>query len=217
MKHRPFVLLTALVFTMVACTDSDDDATTAPQAPTSEVATTAPTTVATTTVPDATVSVTSEVQQSRLGAFSFADTDLCKWLTPDKISELVEAEYKWVGTATETGRGDLPGGCVWELSGTPEIEGLNTVSIGSAPAPEGPILEYSDLDDGFADFGVGVRGHPALSDGVIYVVGGFGYVAFGVPEFGYVQVNPWVPGDEGTEDARFALADGVIQALGWTS
>ena len=42
MKHRPFVLRTTLAFAMVACSGSDDDATTSTQGQVSEVATTTP-------------------------------------------------------------------------------------------------------------------------------------------------------------------------------
>ncbi len=38
MKHRPFVLGTTLVFAMVACSGSDDDATTSTQGQVREVA-----------------------------------------------------------------------------------------------------------------------------------------------------------------------------------
>jgi hypothetical protein len=163
---------------------------------------------------NATVS-SSEPPQKPTGVFSFADDDLCEWLSPATIAALVAAEYEWNGTASEGGFTDLPDGCAWELSGTPDVEGLNTVLIGSAPAPQEPFLDYDDLENTTSKLGVGVRGHPALSDGVIYSYGGFGYAAFGVPERGYIQVYLWVPGDEGTEDARFAFADAVIRELGW--
>jgi len=42
MKRRPFVLGTTLVFAMVACSGSDDDATTSTQGEISEVGTTTP-------------------------------------------------------------------------------------------------------------------------------------------------------------------------------
>ena len=208
MRHGPLILLPAFVFAMVACSGSDD-ATTGTDAPSSEMATM--TTVATTSVPETLASEPGAVE-----VFSFADDDLCEWLSPATIAALVAAEYEWNGTASEGGFTDLPDGCAWELSGTPDVEGLNTVLIGSAPAPQEPFLDYDDLENTTSKLGVGVRGHPALSDGVIYSYGGFGYAAFGVPERGYIQVYLWVPGDEGTEDARFAFADAVIRELGWT-
>jgi hypothetical protein len=137
-------------------------------------------------------------------------------LSPDKIAELVAAEYEWNGNATAVAFSDLPDGCTWELSGTPDLEGLNTVRIGSATPPNEPFLSYDELTSRTSTLGVGVRGHPALSEGVIYAYGGFGYASFGVPAYGYVQVYLGVPGDEGTEDARFAFADAVIRELGWT-
>ena len=42
MKHRPFVLRTTLVFAMVACSGSNDDATASTQGLVSEVRTTTP-------------------------------------------------------------------------------------------------------------------------------------------------------------------------------
>lgn len=171
-----------------------------------------------TTVADATASTTGELVQSSAGVFSFADDDLCEWLSSDKIAELVKAEYEWDGTATAGAFTDLIDGCAWELSGTPAVEGLNTVSIGSARAgpPDEPFVDYDDLGGAAPDIGVGIRGHPTLSDGVIYTVGGFGYVAFGVPEHGFINVYLWVPGDEGSHDAHFAFADALIEELGWT-
>jgi hypothetical protein len=218
MRHHPFVLLTVLVSGIASCTGSDDAATTSFQAPTSAVATTTPSTDPATTVADATPSTTSELAQSSAAVFSLAHDDLCEWLSPDKIAELVKAQYDWDGTATESASRDSLSGCAWELSGTPDVEGLNIVDIGPASAgpPEEPFLDYGDLTSATSTLGVGVRGHPALSDGVIYSSGGFGYAAFGVPEHGYIEVYLWVPGDEGTEDARFAFADAVIHELGWT-
>jgi hypothetical protein len=209
MQHHPFVVLASLISVVASCTGSDDAATT------NEVATAA-TTVAAPSVPATTASVTSEPPRNRVGVFSFARNDLCEWLSPDTIAELVAAEYDWDGTASEVASTDLPDGCAWKLSGTPDAAGLDTVSIGSAPPPQEPFLNYDDLTSGTSEFGVGVRGHPALSDGVIYYYEGFGYAAFGLPEHGYIQVYLWVPGDEGSEDARFAFADAVIRELGWT-
>lgn len=214
MRQHPFVLLTVLVSAVASCTGSDDAATTTRHAPTSEVATTTPTTDAAATVPDTSTSVPGELPQSPAGVFSFADDDLCEWFSDDKIAELVEANYDWTGTATATQQSVTE--CVWELSGTPDLEGLNTVTISSAEPPREPFLDYEELTSATFTLGIGVRGHPALSDGVIYYYEGFGYAAFGVPEHGYIQVYLWVPGDEGSEDARFAFADAVIQALGWT-
>lgn len=163
-----------------------------------------------------TTELTSEPPQHPDGVFSFADNDLCEWLSSDTIAELVAAEYEWNGTATAVAFSDLPDGCTWELSGTPDVEGLNTVSIGSATPPTEPFLTYGEFTSSTPQLGVGVRGHPALSEGVIYSYGGFGYASFGVPDHGYIQMFLWVPGDEGTEDARLAFADAVIRELGWT-
>lgn len=157
---------------------------------------------------------TTSPQQDTAAVFSLADDDLCERLSADMIAELVEANYDWAGTATATEQFSTE--CVWELSGTPDVDGLNTVRISSASPPSEPFLDFDDLDGATTTLGVGVRGHPQLSDGVIYSYGGFGYAEFGVPEHGYVEVYLWVPGDEGSEDARFAFADAVIQELGWT-
>ncbi|MGA7757839.1 MAG: hypothetical protein WCA57_08320 [Ilumatobacteraceae bacterium] len=229
MKQRPFVLLTTLVFAMAACSGSDD-ATTATDDETTEVATTSPTTIGTTTVPDTTVPVTSEAAEDAADVFSFADDDLCTWVTGEEITRLVSAVYPWDGTAAE-GVPEPPANCLWRLSGD---DGDGYLSAGDAGqwtdfsgqpydvAAAEPIVEYSSDDPGFIEIGTAVTGHPALRDGWVVRNAGFGQYAFWMPpEERYLAFSLAVPGvdvnDLFDENRFFAVADELLQQLGWVA
>lgn len=206
-------LVAAVLVAAAACgSDSDDVATTSPEAPTSEVATPPPPTTASTTAAPA----TTEPAPSDAAVFSFGRDRLCDWFSAEKIAELVAAEYDWNGTATERGPERYGLGCAWTLSGEGERNG---VVLEHATPAEAPFVEHVP-ENGYsgAEYGVGVSGHPELSDGVIYYRGNMTAASFGVPDRGFVTVLIWVPGDDefmyGAK--HFAFADAVVQELGWT-
>jgi hypothetical protein len=232
MRQRHFVLLTTLVFAMVACSGSDDDATTATdtQADDTTEATT-PATVVTTSVPDTTVSATNEATESTVDVFSFAEDDLCEWVTGEEVARLVSTIYPWNGTAADGVPGpgsELPTNCSWSLSGGDGNgylyagDASRWVDFNGAPydvAAAGPVVEYSEEDPAWIEIGTTVTGHPALSDGVGVFNGGFGQYAFWVPpEEQYLAYSLAVPG-VGIEidDHFFAVADGLLQELGWVA
>ena len=190
MRQRHFVLLTTLVFAMVACSGSDDATTATDTQVGDTIEATTPATVATTSVPDTTVSATNEATESTVDVFSFADDDLCEWVTAEEVTRLVSTVYPWNGTAADgVPESEGSGSCLWSLSGG---DGNGYLSAGDAsrwvgfgPGPyevwAGPVVEYSEEDLASIEVGTNVTGHPALSDGVVMGGGLFGQYAFWVP------------------------------------
>jgi hypothetical protein len=224
MKHRPFVLLTTLVFAMAACSGSDDDATTATDDQTTEVATTSPATTATTTVPDTTVSATSDAQDSQADVFSFADDDLCGWVTEEEVTEFIAAAFDWNGTVTQTPP-DAPKSCEWRLTGTAGESLTIAYDAEQWQAWEGgpfdfaalDVVDFSDEDPRAVD-GAWVSGHPALSDGVLVTGDGWGGYAFWVPpREEYLALSVSVPGEEleYPDDRVLEVADQFLNEFGW--
>ncbi len=238
MKHRPFVLLATLVFAMAACSGSDD-ATTTTGDQTTEVATTSPATIATTTVPDTTVSATSEAQDSQADVFSFADDDLCEWVSEAEIAEWVAAEFDLDGTASEVGTTDAVVACEWTIESTDGEEAVVTAGDAAlwrgfdgdiydftARMADAGVIEYPP-PQGSVEIGGWVVGHPAVSDDVVVHNGGFGRFAFGVPPGPWLQVSIYTEdGDENWDKGvayeeyeahYFALVDRFLRELGWVS
>lgn len=236
MRKRSLVVVTAFAFAAFACSsDEAPPALDTQPAERTEATTSAPpttsateSTVATSTaVDDTIVAPTSEVPVSDVEAFSFAEHDLCEWITPERIAEIVAAEYDWEGTATEfdgnTGF-PPPGGCGWVLSGDPVSDPFANVAIwdGSSSYPEFDVaVDYDDFDPDGIEFGEWVAGHPALSDGALFALGGWGAVRFGFPSQGQViEMMLDVPGEEFREDywtSMASVADRLMTELGWTS
>ena len=245
MRHRPLVLLTALVFATVACTGSDDDAaTTATNTETSEVATTTPDTLATTTVPDTTVpattesdstvpdttmSVTSEAPETSVDVFSFADDDLCEWVTEEEVAGFVAAAFDWDGTVTQSPPDAPPGGpmtCEWQLTADGDPTGMLVATearwetFGGSPY-DLAALDVVDFDDADPEDieRAAVSGHPALSEGVLVTADGWGQYAFWVPpREQYLALMMSVPGEELSypiDDRVFIVADQFLRELGW--
>jgi hypothetical protein len=238
MRNRSLPLLTALVFAFVAC--SSDDAATVPETQSSEsteLTTTAPATTAPTQstigteVPadDTTVPSTSVEPPSDVEVFSFAEHDLCEWLTPERIAEFVAAEYDWDGTAVEYDAESgfpPPGGCGWVLSGDDGDEPVEFPNVvvwdGSSMSGEtSEVIDYQDLDIGDVEIGQWVAGHPALADGAWFALSGWGFVLFGFPDDGRViEMMLEVPGNRYGSDpftSTPAVADRIMRELGWTS
>jgi len=163
------------------------------------------------------------------GAFTFAEDDLCTWVSEDEVAEFVAAEFAWEGTVVldPSSGGD---GCGWRLTSTDDDV---VFDVGAAAArwslfgPDNtPIglgeVEVVDFDEEAGtvdDVDTGVSGHPSLSDGVVVINGGWGNYAFWVPPIDeclelFVSVEPVVP--EGELEARtFGVADRFLQELGW--
>ena len=231
MRHRPFVLLTALVFAMVSCSGSDDDdATTADtqttdtEAVTGTVATTPPTEATTAFENNTTTPTTSDGPTGQVEAFSFAADDLCEWVTQEEIAGFIAAAFDWDGTLVEQPT-QGPDNSAWELVGN----GSGGVSVydagqwetfGGNPVDWGAedIVEFSDDDPDYVEIGATVSGHPALSDGVVVHNGAFGQYAFWVPPRPeYLAFSLDVPGVDNMFEADrfFMVADQIIRELGW--
>lgn len=160
--------------------------------------------------------------------FTFADDDLCEWVSEVEVAEFVAAEFDWDGTAVvATVEPDL---CEWTLSNAPGDTG--SVTAGNAAttwrdfdgAPyDFSQLEVIDIDGevGTLEIGAVVSGHPSLSDGVVVHNGGFGQFAFWVPSHGeYLSLAVSVDDgfwDQDHEARFFSVADLFMQELGWLS
>lgn len=179
------------------------------------------------------------------GAFSFADDDLCQWVSEAEVAEFVAAEFDWDGTARELSNKE-GAACQWELSS-------QDGTIGAVSVRDGALSE--DFDGNPVDFDEGmeaegtldyrgpvcigefVTGHPALSDGVVVHNGGFGQFFFAVPpDTSWLLLSldvPGQPGDDWTsceggittggvvsehfEPRFFAVANHFLDELGWLS
>jgi hypothetical protein len=142
---------------------------------------------------------------------SFADDDLCEWVTEAEVAEFVAAEFDWDGTATEVEAVDDPTvACRWELSSADGTGGsVLVIDGGQSEDFDGNRFDYDAMmkAQGVLDYqgpvcvGDFVVGHPALSDGAVVSNWGFGQFAFGTP-----SVTEWlllyldVPGRTSAED-----------------
>jgi hypothetical protein len=168
-------------------------------------------------------------------AFSFADDELCEWITTDEIAEFFASEYEWEGTAELVNTADAgPDECWWRLSAAGKDDYFE-VSAGNA----GVVLPYEEIveyEGGTVPAPGGtVSGHPALSKGVVVQSGGWGTYAFWVPprdEYLSLLMNSHSgdsqmvvgvdssPDEQGRVQAQqrfFAFADQLLQELGWVS
>ena len=222
-----------LVVAMVAagCSGDDDDAATstttvAPAATAAGDATTT-TSVQEMEVPSTTVPAVE-------GAFTFADDDLCEWVSEDEVAEFVAAEFDdpevTVVLDESDGGPENPDSCQWRFLASTAPDEFGSVSAEDAEFPwteyiaeDGPPVDF-DEEGGFVEIGSAVSGHPSLSDGVVVYNGGFGQYVFWVPPSDeYLRVFVGFP-REGTEDEDdwadyedrfFGVADRFVQELGW--
>jgi hypothetical protein len=225
MRHGPLILLPAFMFAMVACGGSDD-ATTGTDAPSSEMAAT--TTVATTSVPETLASEPGAVE-----VFSFADDDLCEWVTQEELTGFITEAFDWDGSAVQTPPDSPSAKCEWRLIGDEEGE-IGFVSAFDATGGElqpkegesGEAVDFAALD--VVDFSdhtpvemdvVAVSGHPDLSDGVVaYDYGWNTYVFWVPPRDDYLGLFFGVPiGDSEVwvDAGYFEVADQILHELGW--
>ena len=224
-----------LVVAMVAagCSGDDDDAATSTTT-VAPAATAAGDATTTTSVQETEVS-TSTVPSAEVieGAFTFADDDLCEWVSEDEVAEFVATEFDdpevTVVLDENSGGPENPDSCQWVLTSTAPDE-FGSVSAANAELPgaesiakAGPPVDF-DEEGGFVEIGSAVSGHPSLSDGVVVYNGGFGQYVFWVPPSDeYLRVFVGFP-REGTEDEDdwadyedrfFGVADRFVQELGW--
>ena len=227
MRHGPLILLPAFVFAMVACSGSDD-ATTGTDAPSSEMATT--TTLATTSVPETPASEPGAVQGTSVEVFSFADDDLCEWVTQEELTGFITEAFDWNGSAVQTPPDDSPSAkCEWRLVGD-DVGEFDSVSASDAIGTDfgtfdGESIDYAALD--VVDFSdqpvemdvVAVSGHPDLSDGVVAYNYGWGIYVFWVPpRDDYLALSfPLLNGasEVWADAAYFEVADQILHELGW--
>lgn len=146
--------------------------------------------------------------------FSFADDELCEWITEQEIVEIVSAVYDWDGGATQVEPYEFA--CRWELTGDEEVPPL--VGIAESDRSDAPIRQWADEPS----FSIGrdvVVGHPDMTEGAGFVLGAFGDFAVGVPEDGrFVQLFVMMPEDTIVDDwvtDTIRLGDLVLSELGW--
>lgn len=162
--------------------------------------------------------------------FDFETDDLCEWVSAEEVAGLVGEAYGWEATAVEVPPEYPEWACQWELTGSDGRDGEVVAgeavweAFGGGPydltgAMTTGVVDFVDMDEEWVPIGAAVTGHPSLSDGVVVHNGGFGQFAFGVPPRDrYLQVTVIVPGEEDwaqREPKFFAVANGIIEALGW--
>jgi hypothetical protein len=161
--------------------------------------------------------------------FTFADDDLCEWISEDQVADFVAAEFDWAGTAAELDEATGPEvSCQWRLTSTAGDYG--EVQAGDASLwrdfsgnpSDFDIVDIVEFDQelGLVGIGAAVSGHPALSDGVVVQNGGFGQYAFWVtPNDEYLSftVRPFDDDawDEDYEARFFGVADRFMRELNW--
>ena len=95
------------------------------------------------------MSATSEAQDSQADVFSFADDDLCEWVSEAEISEWVAAEFDLNGTASEVGTTDTVVTCEWTIESTDGEEAVVTA---------GDAALWRDFDGNIYDFNARMAG-----------------------------------------------------------
>jgi len=178
---------------------------------------------------------TSSCSSDDAEPFTFADDDLCEWVSEDRVADFVAAEFAWEGTAAVIDEETAPQvSCQWRLTGTAGGDGevhagdasLWTDFSGNAYDFDTIDIVEFDRELGFVEIGAAVSGHPALSDGAVVHNGGFGQFAFWVPpneEYLSLTMRPFDDdawgggaawgGDD--EDGFFGVADRFMRELNW--
>lgn len=218
MKARAAVLMCSVILAFAGCSDDSSDSTA-----TTESA-----------LPGSTTATSHVIGVQLADAFTFAEDDLCDWITADEIAGFFASEYDWEGTAELVNTADTgPDECRWRLTIAGEDDYFE-VSAGNAdPGVLVPYEEIVEYDGGTV--GGTVSGHPALSDDVIVQSAGWGVYSFWVPprdEYLSLLMNlhsgdsPEVVGVDSSPDKQvrveaqhrfFAFADQLLQELGWVT
>ena len=157
--------------------------------------------------------------------FSFADDNLCEWVTEEEIAGFIAEAFDWNGTAILT-PDDWT--CVWRLIGDEDDE-VGFVFARDATGEFkvlGEPLDFAALD--VVDFSdnwwhddveAAMSGHPDLSVGVLVHTHGWGQYVFWVPP-GHEYLLLYVPRISGAlefdgDDGDFVVADQIVRELGW--
>jgi hypothetical protein len=134
--------------------------------------------------PPTTVLPPPESQNPNPDVFTFAEDNLCEWVSEEKVTSFVRSAYAlsgfaWDGSvvaaAPEGSAWDLPGRdyCRWEPAG-----GGYVIARGLTPAQFGGLVEYSEIADRSGVLLDAVSGHPDIADGVIAASAAFGRYGF---------------------------------------
>ncbi len=169
--------------------------------------------------------------------FTFADDDLCEWVSADEVAAFFASAYDWDGTAETMSTSDAgPDECWWRLS---DLSSDEYVEVAAGNAVDGVLLPYEEITpyEGGPVLAPGgtVSGHPALSDGVVVQSAGWGVYAFWVPPRAeYLSLSASRYSGDGAEatgvdsatdeqirveeqNRFFSLADQFLNELGWVS
>ena len=166
--------------------------------------------------------------------FTFADDDLCEWITADEVAGFFASVYDWDGTVEVPDMTDAePDECRWRLTST---TGGEFYELHAGNADPGVLLpvEVIEFDGGSVGTpGEAVSGHPALSEGVVVQSAGWGVYSFWVPPgddyLALALTRDTGAGDSGVDSVTdeqaladsqarfFAVADQLLQELGWVS
>lgn len=158
--------------------------------------------------------------------FSFANDDLCEWVTEADIADFVDAVLGYEATATvhdevDPSQSGAWVGCRWEIyDGQPVLE-RGSIIAGEADPGDYVDSSIGDYDGGgVTTGGPWVVGHPTLSDGVA-VTSSYGRYLFHVPPNSEVVALFWNPprtlqGEMSWEEAHIlGLGDHFVDTLGW--
>jgi hypothetical protein len=157
-------------------------------------------------------------------AFTFADDDLCEWLTPDEVGRFYTTAYGTDVTATAGPSTDAgPDECRWQvtpISGDASFdyyEVFASVSDGSGLLL--PVTEVIEYSEGRVPVGATMSGHPALGDGVLVQSEAWGVYAFWVPPGDQYLGVHGSNADSGADAQTrlFTLANLMLQELGWVT
>ena len=170
-------------------------------------------------------------------AFTFADDDLCEWVSADEVAAFFASAYDWDGTAEALNTSDAgPDECRWRLT---DLSSGEYLEVAAGNAVDGVLLPYEEITqyEGGPVLALGgtMSGHPALSDGVVVQSAGWGVYSFWVePRAEYLSLSASRYSGEGAEvtgvdsaideqirveeqNRFFSLADQFVNELGWVS
>ena len=172
------------------------------------------------------VSVAGACSDDEQDVFSFADNDLCEWVSEAEVARFVGEAYsrsgiEWDGSVAAAepfgSAWDLPGShyCRWEPTG-----GGYVIARSLAASQFGPVFDYSVWDQGTVL--PAVSGHPGVADGIIAASAAFGRYGFwleGSDEALGLEVV--LEGGDATswgqqEEMLFLIANGFLAEMGWT-
>jgi hypothetical protein len=163
--------------------------------------------------------------------FTFAEDDLCEWVSEDEVTSFVKKAYdksgvEWAGSAVavphQGSAWDVPGVyCRWEPTGGGWViaRGLKPSSFGSG------AVEFSEVgDEVLFPLGPGpVSGHPDFADNIIIANAAFGRLGFWLQDsdeaLGLEAYLPdGVSDDDWAEQEKMlsVVANSFLKEMGWT-